>query len=262
MFSDLISTVILFVCGLFGGLFLGLGMGTTGAVLITAMTVFLGYSIHYAIGTSLLVDCIIGGVAGVIYFSQHRTNFRPALLMAGTGAFGSFIGSQFTSRAPAISLLILLSILLIAFGISFVRSGLRRNLEVIGDTIRVHRFKKHVTLVLGGTGLFAGIASGFTGVGVGGVVVTTLILILEYDLTTAIGTALLCLVFISGFGALGHAFHNEIIYPVVLIACSGAAIGAITGSLIATKINEERLGQIIGVILIIMGILLTLRIFQ
>ena len=64
------------------------------------ITVFIGFPIHQAIGTSLLIDCIIGGIAGFIFLMKGNSNFKPAILIAIPGAIGSFFGSQFTSSAP------------------------------------------------------------------------------------------------------------------------------------------------------------------
>jgi uncharacterized membrane protein YfcA len=63
-------------------------------------------------------------------------------------------------------------------------------------------------------------------------------------------------VFISGAGAAGHILKNEIIYPVVLMVGASAAVGAVTGSMYAQKINEEKLGRLIGCIILIMGLMM------
>jgi len=77
--------------------------------------------------------------------------------------------------------------------------------------------------------------------GIGGVVALVLMLILDYDIHTAIGTALLSIMFISGAGAIGHV--------------------AVFGSFAANKINEEKLGRIVGVLILVMGIILLFRTF-
>jgi len=93
-----LELIILIISGFGSGVFVGMGSGTTGSIMITSLTVFVGYPIHQAIGTSLLIDCIIGGIAGFIFLKKGKSNFRPVILIAGTGAVGSFIGSQFTSH--------------------------------------------------------------------------------------------------------------------------------------------------------------------
>ena len=53
--------LILFISGFGSGIFVGMGSGTTGAIMITSLTVILNHSVHDAIGTTLMIDCIIGG---------------------------------------------------------------------------------------------------------------------------------------------------------------------------------------------------------
>lgn len=67
--------------------------------------------------------------------------------------------------------------------------------------------------------------------------------------------------FISGAGAIGHVLNNEVLFSAGLIAGSAAVVGAIFGSFAANKINEERLGRIVGLLILIMGIILLFRVF-
>ena len=86
-----LELIILIISGFGSGVFVGMGSGTTGSIMITSLTVFVGYSIHQAKGTSLLIDCIIGGIAGFIFLKKGKSNFIPAILIAGTGAVGSHV---------------------------------------------------------------------------------------------------------------------------------------------------------------------------
>ena len=261
MINYFLELIILIISGFGSGVFVGMGSGTTGSIMITSLTVFVGYPIHQAIGTSLLIDCIIGGIAGFIFLKKGKSNFRPAILIAGTGAVGSFIGSQFTSSAPKAGLIILISMILIILGISFIVKGLQKNIDYIKEKGKAQRLKENKTLFFVAFGLIAGASSGFTGMGIGGVVALVLMLILDYDIHTAIGTALLSIMFISGAGAIGHVLNNEVLITVGLIAGSAAVVGAVFGSFAANKINEEKLGRIVGVLILVMGIILLFRTF-
>jgi len=259
--NDILELIILIISGFGSGIFVGMGSGTTGSIMITSLTVFIGYSIHQAIGTSLLIDCIIGGIAGFIFLKKGNSNFRPAILIACTGAIGSFIGSQFTSSAPEVGLIILISIILIILGISFIVKGLQKNIDYIREKGRTQRLKENKALFFVAFGLIAGASSGFTGMGIGGVVALILMLILDYDIHTAIGTALLSIMFISGAGAIGHVLNNEVLFSAGLIAGGAAVVGAVVGSFAANKINEEKLGRIVGVLILTMGIIILFRAF-
>jgi uncharacterized membrane protein YfcA len=256
-----LELIILIISGFGSGVFVGMGSGTTGSIMITSLTAFVGYPIHQAIGTTLLIDCIIGGIAGFIFLKKGKSNFRPALLIVGTGAVGSFIGSQFTSSAPKAGLTILISTGLIILGISFIAKGLQKNIDYIKEKGKVQRLKENKTIFFIAFGLIAGASSGFTGMGIGGVVALILMLILDYDIHTAIGTALLSIMFISGAGSISHVMNNEVLLNAGLIAGGAAAFGAVFGSFTANKINEEKLGRIVGVLILVMGLILLFRMF-
>ena len=135
------------------------------------------------------------------------------------------------------------------------------NIEYIGEKIKVERFRKRKNLFFVGFALFAGFTSGFTGMGIGGVIALVLILILRYDLHTAIGSALLMIFFISGAGTISHALNSELLFSAGFYAGSGAIFGAVFGSLYANKINEEKLGRIVGALILIMGFAILFRAF-
>jgi hypothetical protein len=97
--------------------------------------------------------------------------------------------------------------------------------------------------------------------GIGGVVTLVLILILDFDIHTAIGTSLITILFISGAGAFSHLLNNEVLYTSGLIAGSAAIFGAVIGSFYANKLDEEKLGRIVGLLILIMGIAILFRAF-
>jgi hypothetical protein len=127
--------------------------------------------------------------------------------------------------------------------------------------MKIHVLKKYTLMIFIVFGIIAGFGNGYTGMGIGGIIALFLLLFLDYDLVTAIGTSLLLLVCISGAGAVGHILKNEIIYPVVLMVGVSAAVGAVAGSVYAQKINQMKLGRLVGCIIIIMGLIMLLRAF-
>jgi uncharacterized membrane protein YfcA len=261
VFDDYITNVLLIISGFGSGVFVGMGSGATGAIMITFLTVFINHSVHDAIGTSLMIDGIIGGIAGIIFLRHDKVALKPCLLLIITGATGSFLGSRFTSRAPESSLLILIGIILILLGFNFITKGLKKNIDYIGSKIHVRFFKKNKIAFFIIFGLIAGFGSGFSGMGIGGVIALVLILVMDYEIHMAIGTSLFMMFFISGSGAIGHIFSNEVLFESVLVAGSAAIIGSVLGSFYANKIDEERLGRLIGLIILIMGTVIIFRVF-
>lgn len=261
VFDDYITNILLIISGFGSGVFVGMGSGATGAIMITFLTVFINHSVHDAIGTSLLIDGIIGGIAGLIFLRNDKVALRPCLLLVITGAIGSFIGSRFTSKAPESGLLILIGILLVLLGVNFITKGLKRNIDYIGSKIHVKFFKKNKIAFFVIFGLIAGFGSGFSGMGIGGVIALVLILVMGYEIHTAIGTSLFMMFFISGSGAIGHILSNEVLFGAVLVAGSAAIVGSVLGSFFANKIDEDKLGRLIGFIILLMGIVIMVRVF-
>lgn len=256
---DIILIFVLVIAALGSGVMVGIGSGTAGAIMIPAITIFLGYSIHSAIGSSLIFDCIIGGVAGLVFIRKGKVNLRSALTLAAAGIIGAFIGSRYTSSVPESGLNLIIAFFLLILGLSFIVSGVRKNAEYLQSKFNFTFFKKNQVFSFILFGFIIGIISGFSGISGAGIIALGLIFILDYDIHTAIGTSLVMAFFITGSGATGHILNGEFIPPIVLIGGIGAAIGAFLGSFYANKINEDKLGRVIGVIVLILAIAIILK---
>lgn len=261
MFNDY-STIILFItCGFGSGIFVSLSSGTAVSIMIPCITILIGASIHLAIGTSLVVDCVIGGVAGIIFLKNGNVDMRSGFLLAITGVIGALIGSRFTGETPESGLGFFIGIFLIITGVSFIAKGIRRNIDYIEEKINLKFIKKNKIPFLILFGSIIGLLSGFSGMGGSRMVAIVLIFILGYNIHTAIGTSLIMMVFIAGSGAIGHVFNDEVLFSAALILAPSAALGAVSGSLVANRIDEDKLGRIVGVIILAMGIIIIYNTF-
>ena len=257
MIDDYVNSFFLFLSGLGSGIYVGIASGTAEAFMIPVITIFVGGTIYKAIGTSLLIDCIIGGLAGIIFLMKGKVKFKPVLFLSITGVIGSIIGTRFTSGAPESVLELLIAFVLVFFGLNLVINGFKKNVEYIENKINFDWFRKNKTVTFIFLGTIIGFGSGFTGMGSSGAVTLILIFVMGYDLHTSIGTSLLMMFFIAGSGALSHGvFYNNIILNAALIAGIGAAIGACSGSIIANRINEDMLGRLVGIIIVILGLII------
>jgi len=258
--DDYFTTILFVVSGFGSGIYIGIASGTSGSFMIPLLTIFIGSSIYQSIGTSLLIDCIIGGVAGIVFIKNRNVDFRTGLLLAIFGVIGAFIGGNFTSGASESSLNLFIGVFLIILGLSFTIYGINRNLEYVEEKIRFQFFKNNKIISLILFGFLIGFGSGFTGMGGGGFIALILIFILGYNIHTAIGTSLVMMFFIAGSGALSHILNNEFVINAALISGCTAGIGAVLGSHFANRINEEKLGRFIGIIILLLGIALIIKI--
>lgn len=261
MIEDYFEIILLIISGFGSGVFVSLSSGTAASIMIPCLTILIGYSIYQAIGTSLLIDCIIGGIAGLIFLKNGNVDMRSGFLLAITGIIGAIIGSRFTSGTPASGLGFFIGLFLIITGINFIIKGVRKNIDYIETKINFKFFKEKKIPFLVIFGLLIGFASGFSGMGGSRMVALVLIFILGYDIHIAIGTSLLMMVFIAGSGAVSHFFINEVVISAALIVAPAAAMGAVSGSLVANKINEDKLGRIVGIIFLLLGSLFLFNIF-
>ena len=261
MIEDYFNNFIIFITGYLSGIYVGIASGTAEAFMIPILTIFIGSSIYQAIGTSLFVASAIGLIAGLIFLRKGNVDFKPVIILAICGVISAFIGTNFTTGAPESILQILIAFVLIIFGINLLINGVKKNIEYIENRVKFTWFKENQTYSLIIFGTLIGFASGFTGMGSSGAVTLILIFILGYNLHTAIGTSLLMMFFITGSGAIGHGLIGNFIFDAALIAGLGAVIGAGSGSIIANRIDENKLGRLIGAILTVIGIIFLLKLF-
>mgnify|MGYP006279384675 CR=1 FL=1 len=253
VFDDLIRTVLTFLTGFGSGIYVGIASGTAEPFIIPLITVLLGSSIYNAIGSSLFVDCIIGLIAGLIFLRKGQVKIKPVILLGVSGVICSLIGSYFSTETPESNLKFLIAIVLILFGFMLLRGGIKKNVETINEKVNFSRFQQHKYLSFVFFGGLIGFASGFTGMGSSGSMTIVLIFIMGYRLHQAIGTSLLLMFFIAGAGSSAHSFQGNILLQSAIVAGLGAAIGATAGSLFANRIDEDKLGRTIGIIIMVLG---------
>ena len=153
----------------------------------------------------------------------------------------------------------MIGLFLMLIGVNFIINGIQKNIDFIERKINFNFFrdKKIYTFVI--LGLLVGFASGFAGMGSSSIVAIILIFVMRYDLRTAIGTSLLMMSFIAGSGATGHFLNGDVIVNVALIAVCAAAVGGITGSLVASRIGKNKLGKLIGVVVLVLGMMIFIK---
>lgn len=261
MFEQQLSSILSFLVGCGCGIAVGIASGTAESFMIPFITIFLMQSVHQAIGTSLFVDCIIGGVAGVIFLLKGNVNARPVVLLAIFGVISSILGSMFTRGTPEYGLKLLIAFVLMGLGLVLLCGGVKNNVKYVNSKLNFRWFQKQKKLSLVFFGTLIGFSSGFTGMGSSGAMTFVLIFIMGYDLHTSIGTSLLMMFFIAGSGAITHGLRGEVLTSVALFACIGALVGATFGSFFANKIDEDRLGRLIGLLITFLGLLVLIELF-
>ena len=257
---DIVLLLLLIAAGLGAGISISIASGTASPLVIPLLTTFVYLSVHEAIGISLLVDCIIGLIAGSLFFIHGHVDQQKIPLIAIPGGLGALLGSQLTTKASESSLLGIIGLILLLLGANFVIFGIQKNIKKVNQTFNFQFFQKHESIFMLVFGVIIGMISGFLGIGVGAIVALILIFMFQMEVRMAIGTSLLVMAIITGLGVIGHAIDGIILHWSLLPLGFGAIIGSIIGSLFANKIPEGLLGRVIGVVIIVFGIIMLIRI--
>ena len=162
--------------------------GTGGSILaVPALVYLVGEDVHTAIGTSLV---IVGGIAMEGAFQQRENvQWRSGLLLGVCGIAGSIPGSLVSPYFSSSVLMLLFAVLTIGASISMLFS---RHSDTPG--------KKAPLWVIVFAGICIGSLTGFLGVGVGFLIMPTMVFAFACAMQVAIATSLLVIAFNSLFG--------------------------------------------------------------
>lgn len=108
--------------GVFGGVMSGLlGVGG-GLIFVPLMTFFLGFTIHQAVGTSLLIIIPTSLVGVWVHASQGHVQIKTALLIASFAILGAWLGSTLSGKIDPVLLKRLFALFLILIAAKLVFS--------------------------------------------------------------------------------------------------------------------------------------------
>jgi uncharacterized protein len=217
--------------------------GTGGSILaVPALVYLVGEDMHTAIGTSLAV---VGGIAAEGVFGQRNTvHWKAGLLLGAFGILGSIPGSLLSPYVSSTTLMLLFSALTIAASTSMLLS---QRSETPPD-------KTAPWWVVFVVGLVIGFLTGFLGVGVGFLIVPTMIFAFAVPMQVAIPTSLLVIAFNSLVG-LGTRFAAASIeWTVVGAFLVGGLVGNTIAATLVHRWDQRRLKRIFAWFILLVGI--------
>ncbi|MFH1802277.1 MAG: sulfite exporter TauE/SafE family protein [archaeon] len=251
----MLEIMILLLAGLLAGIVTGL-FGAS-AVIISApiLIIFLGFQPYAAIGLSLAIDIFASLSATLIYYKEKRIEIKPTLILLLFAIIFTLIGSWFSVFVPQSSMSIATGIAIAIIGLSLVLKQKKSFLT----SKKFPFLHKNKTLSLITLGSFIGIIAGVFGAGGGMIILAALVLVLDYKIHNAIGTAVFLMIFIALFGAAGHFYFIPFSFKSLAIAAIGGVIGAAISSILANKLKEKTLNRLVGILIILLGISLTIK---
>jgi uncharacterized membrane protein YfcA len=217
--------------------------GTGGSILAVPILVYLvGQDVHAAIGTSLAV---VGGIAAEGAVEQRESvHWKAGLLLGACGIVGSIPGSLLSPRVPGWVLLLLFSALALAASISILIS---QRTGAVSST-------PAPLWVTYATGIAIGFLTGFLGVGVGFLIVPTMVFAFACTMQTAIATSLLVIAFNSFVGLATRFAAAAVDWGVVAAFLAGGVAGNVAAGTLVPRLDQQHLKRIFAVFILLVGL--------
>ena len=233
------------LAGALGGM---LGVGG-GIILVPLLIQFLDAPQHEAQATSLAFIVTTALVAAVPYLVNERLDFTLAALLAAGAVPGVLIGARIAKGMPGIQLRR-------AFGIALFVTAVRLLAAPpeSSEAAAVWAWPLNVLLGLG-----VGFLAGMLGVGGGTMLVPALVLGERIPQHTAQGISLLLIVPVGVVGALSYARHGHVAARALPGLLIGGALGAVSGALLAHRIESQHLSRLFALLLIVVSFQMVFR---
>lgn len=237
--------------------FIGGYAGIAGApILVFLLTVVMGFSQHEAQGTVLAM--MLGPMsllATIQSWALIKDKLIPIIICVITYATTSFVGGLVAYVFASADLQILFGCLLIVIGITYVTLFVERHLKK-------RTLLELKPLYMGIVGVVVGFTGGMFGIGAGILLVPILTSFFGMEQNTARAMSLAILLPPVSLGAVAKygLIEGDINWPVaVTLLVSYMALNGL-GSSLGHKQNPDILKRVLGILLVISGVLLILRI--
>jgi len=226
------------------------GSGVT--IVVPLLTIFLGYTIHEAIGTSLLVDVIASIIVAYNYYRYDKVDLKSGLWLAVGAIVGAQVGSHFASLIPQGGLKGGFSVFIILSGLTFFyRAFGKRKFSL--DLLKFEHKNLRLIMIIA-IGLYIGISTGLFGTGGGATILLVLIYIMDFPIHMAIGTATALMAITAASGVIGYTIQGHIPWlDGIIIGLAAVASGTLF-SKAANRASEKTLNIAVGSIFIVIGI--------
>jgi uncharacterized membrane protein YfcA len=226
------------------GFFIG-AVGVGGVLLIPALTLLAGLSIHEAAATALFTFFFTGLAGTWLFHRRGSISWRIALpVCAGAFAF-SFLGARVNWIVDA-RLLNLIIGLVIVFAGAYIFLPARRALQYRDGGSAAEQF------LLLGVGAVSGFGSGLSGAG-GPLFSVPIMVMLGFQPLTAISTSQVIQIIAAASGSLGNLIYGSINFSVALWITGFELAGVLLGVRVAHSVPIARLRAMIAVLCILVG---------
>jgi uncharacterized protein len=226
-----------FTTALVGGL-VGLVLGNIRLPVI----VFAASSPGAGAGANIGISGLAAATAGVAHVRAGRVDWRLVRWMAPVSVVGAVGGSAVAAALPGDALLVIIGVALLVFGIDLLRPRHARK----APTSR-HALRAAVV-----AGAVIGFLGGVVGLILGSLRMPALLRYVGAHPARAIGTNLLVGVCVGVAGIVAHA-PSGVDWTLFAIGSAASIPGALLGARLTGRLDEQRLLQAVGMILLVAG---------
>lgn len=233
------------------GISLGL-LGGGGSILTVPILIYaLGVEEKSAIASSLLVVGTTSLVASVQHARAGNVVWRTALVFAGAGMVGAFLGGKLAKFLPSSVLLVLFAVIMFGTAVAMWRG--RKNTTAVVSSAPLPLLKIVVE------GVVVGVVTGLVGAGGGFLVVPALALLGGLPMQKAVGSSLVVIALKSFAGFAGYASHVAVDLQLVGIVTAAAVVGSFGGAALAKRVPPEGLRKGFAVFVLVMAVFLLVK---
>lgn len=236
-------TIPLVISGLLVGAMLGLTGGGGSLLSVPALIYFADLSVKNAVANSLAIVTITSFFALLLMAKRKNIDWRVGAIFSSISVLGAFLGAKLAVFVPGLIILMLFYSVMLMSGFSMIEKA--RLKPQITTRPNISIFK------LASLGLGLGAFTGLVGAGGGFLVVPVLIIYAGLGVKVAVGTSLLVVSFKSLAAFIGYSSHTVIDYSLIGYLTALAALGAMVGVLIGSRLSESRLQLLFGLTIFI-----------
>ena len=236
------------------GISLGL-LGSGGSILTVPVLVYLiGQDEKLAIAGSLFIVGSIALAGSLQYLRARLIDWRRVATFGIPGMLGTYLGALIAAYVTGLQQLALFAVVMLLASYFMLRP---MELSETGHAPRA-------VWKIAGDGLVVGVITGLVGVGGGFLIVPALVLLGGLSMHRAVATSLVIIALKSYSGFYKYldvldAQSLQLNWRVLLLVTSLGIAGSFAGSLLAKRMDQERLKRWFGYFLIVMGIYILAR---
>lgn len=248
-----VKVLVCIIAGLGAGFGTGLAGLSAAAVISPMLIAFLGVDPYEAVGIALASDVLASAASAVTYKKNGNIDVKNGIYMLISVLVFTLIGSYIGSLIPKTTLGSFSMFTTLLVGIKFIVKPVMSAKES-----NLNRSKKTAIIQSVLSGIMVGLICGIVGAGGGMMMLIVLVMVLGYDLKTAVGTSVFIMTFTALTGALSHFIIGGGITDIsVLVICALATLfGAWVTAKFANKASNEVMNRTLGVGLSVLGILM------